>query len=79
MSFQENQSGDRFFSNPDSFAMAFDEKWKNYRSETDSKELNKEEKVNIIFKQIKDHPFLKDCPEEARKVAEFRIRLLNLK
>ena len=31
-----------------------------------------------IFNEIKEHPFLQSHPEQAREVAKFRIRLLNL-
>ena len=38
-----------------------------------------EDKLEKILDIVKEHPFLKSSPSEARRVAKFRIRLLNLK
>ena len=58
---------DKLYDNADSFAMSFDEKWKNIECE----DLNL--KINKVLELLSDHPFLVSNPENARKVAEFRI------
>ena len=73
-----NQDSDRFFNNADSFAMAFDETWKSHSLQTKNSQTSKEERMKLALKQIKDHPFLKNYPQEAKEVAYFRLRLLNL-
>ena len=78
MTFQSNQGEQRFFNNADSFAMAFDEQWKSRNSGEWKVHKSKEEKLEFIFNEIKEHPFLKSYPKQAKEVAEFRIRLLNL-
>ena len=47
--------------------MSFDEEWKNI----DCEDLRL--KIDKIFELLSDHPFLKSNPENARKMAEFRI------
>ena len=64
--------------NADSFAMAFDEIWKNYISKLSQSELDPSEKLKIALSKIEDHPFFIKSPQQAKEVAEFRIRLLNL-
>ncbi len=79
MSFSDQgQSNNLLMNNPDSFAMAFDEIWKNYISNLNQKNLNQDEKIQLVFKKIVDHPFLINFPAQALEVAKFRIRLLNL-
>ncbi len=56
--------------------MAFDEKWKSMHKTTSGKSL--EEKLKIVMDALTDHPFLLNEPKEARNVAFFRIKLLNL-
>ena len=58
---------DKFYDNADSFAMAFDEEWEKF----DCEDLQL--KIDKIFKLLYDHPFLVSNPENARKMAEFRI------
>jgi len=58
---------DKLFDNADSFAMSFDEEWENI--DCDDKRL----KIEKILELLSDHPFLKSNPENARKIAEFRI------
>ena len=58
---------DKLFNNADSFAMSFDEEWENI----DCEDL--ESKMDKIFELLSDHPFLVSNPENARKMAEFRI------
>ena len=58
---------DKLYDNADSFAMSFDEKWNNI----DCEDLNL--KINKVLELLSDHPFLVSNPENARKMAEFRI------
>ena len=58
---------DKLYDNADSFAMSFDEKWKIIDCEDKSVKMDK------VFELLSDHPFLKSNPENARKMAEFRI------
>ena len=58
---------DKFYDNADSFAMSFDEAWKNIECE----ELQL--KIDKVFELLSDHPFLVSNPENARKMIEFRI------
>ena len=64
--------------NADSFAMFFDEAWKKQAKDKNNTELDQNEKLNIALSEINEHPFLKNFPSQAREVAVFRIRLLNL-
>ena len=58
---------DKLFNNADSFAISFDEEWKNI--DCDNLRL----KIDKVFEVLTDHPFLVSNPENARKIAEFRI------
>ena len=58
---------DKLYDNPDSFAMSFDEEWKNI--DYDDLRL----KIDKVLELLSDHPFLISNPEDARKIAEFRI------
>ena len=58
---------DKLYNNADSFAMSFDEEWKNI----DCKDLRL--KIDKVLKLLSDHPFLVSNPKNARKLAEFRI------
>ena len=58
---------DIFYDNADSFAMSFDEVWEN----VDCDDLRL--KINKVLELLSDHPFLISNPENARKMAEFRI------
>ena len=58
---------DKQFNNADSFAMSFDEEWE----KIDCEDLIL--KIDQIFEILSDHPFLVSSPENARKMAEFRI------
>ena len=55
------------YDNADSFAISFDEAWKNI--DCDDLRL----KIDKVFELLSDHPFLISNPENARKMAEFRI------
>ena len=58
---------DKLYDNADSFAMSFDEEWENI--DCDDKRL----KLDKVFELLSDHPCLISNPENARKMAEFRI------
>ena len=58
---------DKFYDNADSFAMSFDEEWNNIECEDLSLKIDK------VFELLSEHPFLVSNPENARKMAEFRI------
>ena len=58
---------DKLFDNADSFAMSFDEEWENIDCEDIPLKRDK------VFEVLSDHPFLISNPENARKMAEFRI------
>ena len=58
---------DKLYDNADSFAMSFDEEWENF--DCDDMRL----KIDKVFVLLSDHPFLISNPENARKMAEFRI------
>ena len=47
--------------------MSFDEEWENI----DCEDLRL--KIDKVFEILSDHPFLVSNPENARKIAEFRI------
>ena len=57
----------RLYDNADSFAMSFDKQWENI--DCDDLML----KIDKVFQLLSDHPFLISNPENARKMAEFRI------
>ena len=58
---------DKLYDNADSFAMSFDEEWK--KIECEDLRL----KIDKVLERLYDHPFLVSNPENARKIAEFRI------
>ena len=58
---------DKLYVNADSFAMSFDEEWE--KIDCDDLRL----KIDKVFENLSDHPFLVSNPENARKMAEFRI------
>ena len=58
---------DKLYNNADSFAMSFDEEWKNI----DCEDLNS--KIDKVLELLSDHPFLVSNPDNARKMAEFRV------
>ena len=57
----------KLYNNADSFAMSFDEEWENI--DCDDLRL----KIDKVFEILSEHPFLISNPENARKLAEFRI------
>ena len=58
---------DKLYDNADSFAMSFDEEWKNIDCEDALLKIEK------VFKRLSEHPFLVSYPNNARKIAEFRV------
>ena len=70
-------SSENLYNNADSFAMAFDAAWKDCDLEN-NKEIKIEEKIEIAFKKIKNHPFLISNPIQSKNGALFRIKLLGL-
>jgi len=58
---------DKLYDNADSFAMSFDEEWKKF----DCEDLQL--KIDKVIQILSEHPFLVSNPENARKVANFRI------
>ena len=58
---------DKLYDNADSFAMSFDEEWEKF----DCADLQL--KIDRVFESLSEHPFLVANPENARKMAEFRI------
>ena len=58
---------DKLYDNADSFAMSFDEKWK----DVDCDDLRL--KIDKVLEILSDHPFFISNPESAKKMAEFRI------
>ena len=68
---------DRLFNNADSFAMVFDQAWKQLIQSGQAPEST-EERLQTVLDTVKEHPFLIGSPEMAKQVATFRIRLLDL-
>ena len=58
---------DKLYDNADSFAMSFDEEWKNI----DCEDLRL--KIDKVLEILSEHPFLLSNPVNAKKMAEFRI------
>ena len=58
---------DKLYDNADSFAMSFDEEWKNI----DCEDLRL--KIDKVLELLSEHPFLVSNPETAKKLANFRI------
>ena len=58
---------DKLYDNADSFAMSFDDEWENIDCEDPRLKIDK------VLELLCDHPFLVSNPENARKMAEFRI------
>ena len=61
----------KLYDNADSFAMSFDEEWENIDCEDPRLKIDK------VFQILSEHPFLVSNPENARKIAEFRIFTLK--
>ncbi len=70
-------SSENLYNNADSFAMAFDAAWKDCDL-GNNKDIKIDEKIEIAFEKIKNHPFLISNPIQSKNVAFFRIKLLGL-
>ena len=70
-------SNENLYNNADSFAMAFDAAW-NDCDLGNEKDKEIEQKIQIAFQKIKNHPFLIKNPNQAKNIALFRIKLLGL-
>ncbi len=70
-------SNENSYNNADSFAMAFDAAWHDSDLGT-SKDIKIEERIQITFEKIQNHPFLIENPIQSKKIALFRIKLLGL-
>ena len=57
----------KLYDNADSFAMSFDEEWQNINCEDALLKIDK------VFELLSEHPFLISNPENAKKIAEFRV------
>ena len=69
---------DRHFNNADGFAMVFDPAWKECLKRGELEEKSVDEKIETVIRCLHDHPFVQSEPEQARQVARFRVRLLEL-
>ena len=58
---------DKTYDNADSFAISFDEEWQ--KVSCDDLKI----KINKVIEQMSHHPFVSSNPDNARKIAEFRI------
>ena len=63
---------EKSYNNADSFAISFDEEWKNI----DCNDLRL--KLDKVLAILSDHPFLVSNQENARKLAEFRVFSLKI-
>ena len=70
---------DRAFNNADSFAQAFDETWERLsQGPAPAPPDQAEALLEAVLDLLKEHPFAAEDPAMARRVGEFRIRLLGL-
>ena len=58
---------DKLYDNADSFSISFDEEWQKFKCD-DSKL-----KIDKVIEILSDHPFVVSNPDNARKIAHFRI------
>lgn len=58
--------------------MAFDPAWKECLKEGQLEDKSTDEKIELVIELLKDHPFVQSSPNQARQVAQFRVRLLDL-
>ena len=58
---------DKTYDNADSFAISFDEEWQ--KVSCDDLKI----KIDKVIDLMSNHPFVSSNPENARKIAEFRI------
>ena len=69
---------DRQFNNADGFAMVFDPAWKECLKRGELENKSVDEKIETVIDHLNDHPFVQSEPTQARQVAQFRVRLLEL-
>ena len=62
---------DKTYDNADSFATSFDEEWQ----KVDCNDVT--QKIEIIIKNLSDHPYVISNPDNARNIAKFRIYSLK--
>ncbi len=62
---------DKTYDNADSFATSFDEEWQ----KVDCNDVT--QKIEIIIKNLSDHPYVLSNPDNARNIAKFRIYSLK--
>ena len=65
------------YNNADSFAIIFDQAWKESKLKSQDS-FTIDEKIKKIIEENKEHPFIKSSPSNAINIAKFRIRLLKL-
>ena len=58
--------------------MVFDTAWKECRKSAEFADQSLDEKIETVIEQLSEHPFVQSGPEQARQVAQFRVRLLDL-
>ena len=58
---------EKLYDNADSFAMSFDDEWKNI----DCEDLRL--KIDKVLELLSEHLFLVSNPQNAKKMSEFRI------
>ena len=62
---------DKTYNNADSFAISFDEEWQ----KINCNDLNL--KIDKVIDLLSDHPFVISNPDNAKKVAKFRVYSLK--
>ncbi len=62
---------DKTYNNADSFAISFDEEWQ----KVNCNEIT--QKIDKVIDILSDHPFVISNPDNARKIAKFRIYSLK--
>jgi hypothetical protein len=65
------------FNNADGFAMAFSDAWQGLGDQQAGGEVSREQKLEMVLELLAEHPFLMASPDQARQVADFRMRLLD--
>ena len=62
---------DKTYDNADSFAISFDQEWQKVNCNDLSQKIDK------VIEILSDHPFVISNPDNARKIANFRIYSLK--
>ena len=58
--------------------MAFDDEWKKLKPSEINEEISQEEKIKLVMRSLKQHPFAQSSPSKANAIAKFRIKLIGL-